>query len=40
MADAGAPLVGGTPAEFRSFVEAEIRRWAEAVKFSEERLPS
>lgn len=34
MADAGAPLVGGTPAEFRRFVEAEIRRWAEAVKFS------
>lgn len=34
MADAGAPLVGGTPADFRSFVDAEIRRWAEAVKFS------
>jgi len=34
MIDAGAPLVGGTPAQFRAFVEAEIRRWAEAVKFS------
>ncbi len=34
MLDVGAPLVGGTPAQFRSFVQAEIERWAEAVKFS------
>ncbi len=34
MVEAGAPLVGGSPAQFRSFVDAEIRRWAEAVKFS------
>lgn len=34
MVDAGAPLVGGSPAQFRAFVDAEIKRWAEAVKFS------
>ena len=30
----GAPLVGGSSAQFTSFVQAEIARWAEAVKFS------
>ena len=30
----GAPLVGGSSAQFTSFVQAAIGRWAEAVKFS------
>lgn len=34
MADRGTRFVGGTPEEFRRFVEAEIEKWAEAVRVS------
>ncbi len=34
MADQGTRLIGGRPEEFRAFVEAEIEKWAEAVRVS------
>jgi tripartite-type tricarboxylate transporter receptor subunit TctC len=32
LASQGATLIGGTPEQFRGFIESEIKKWAKVIK--------